>query len=218
MSLKKYLIKHPGSLFKTIWYSKKYSSSFKALKCSANTKIVREKGAEINIGQMSSLGLILSGIGKIGINDGSSITIQAEENASINIGAHVKIYGGVKILADPSAKVEIGDSTLISLKSKIFAKKSVKIGSHCLISWNVQILDSDHHTLIIDGEKREMTSGVTIGDKVWISSNVSILKGVTIGDNCVIAANSVVTKSFPSGVLIGGNPARILRENVDFIG
>lgn len=214
---KKYLLKHPFSLLKSIYYSKRYSTGFKKILCTSKTKIVNAKNAEICIGKGAIIGHINSGIGRVGTHNKLPISIQAEENASIKIGEWADIYGGVQILADKNATIEIGTNTLISLQTKIFAKEKITIGSNCLISWNVQILDSDHHTIVIDGEQREKNAEVKIGNKVWISTNVTILKGVTIGDNCVIAANSVVTKSFPPGVLIAGNPARILKEKVDFI-
>lgn len=51
---------------------------------------------------------------------------------------------------------------------------------------------------------------VSIGDYVYIGSGSLIMPGVTIGDNVLIAAGSVVTKSVPSGVVVAGNPARII--------
>jgi len=54
---------------------------------------------------------------------------------------------------------------------------------------------------------------VIIGNNVWIGSKVIILKGAKIGDNSIIAAGSVVLgKEYPSNVIIGGNPARIIKE------
>lgn len=47
---------------------------------------------------------------------------------------------------------------------------------------------------------------------VWIGTGAKVLKGVTIGNDSVVAAGAVVTKSFPPRSLIGGSPARIIRE------
>ncbi len=53
-----------------------------------------------------------------------------------------------------------------------------------------------------------------IGDWVWIGCRATVLKGVTIGDGAVVAAGSVVTRDVPPAALVGGNPARVLRERV----
>src|SRR5699024_6569850 len=56
--------------------------------------------------------------------------------------------------------------------------------------------------------------GVTIGDDVWIGSHVVILDGVHIGSKAVVAAGAVVTKDVPHGMVVGGNPARVIRARV----
>ena len=53
---------------------------------------------------------------------------------------------------------------------------------------------------------------VTIGDNVWIGGRAVINPGVTIGDNVVIASGAVVVKDVPDNVVVGGNPARIIKE------
>jgi len=53
---------------------------------------------------------------------------------------------------------------------------------------------------------------VVVEDDVWLGLGVVVLKGVTIGQGSVIAAGSVVTRSVPAGVVVGGVPARVLRE------
>lgn len=53
---------------------------------------------------------------------------------------------------------------------------------------------------------------VTIGNNVWIGGDATIIPGVTIGDNVTIGAGAVVTKSFPSNVVIAGNSAKIIKD------
>ena len=72
-------------------------------------------------------------------------------------------------------------------------------------------MDRDYHKINADSEN---TSPVNIGNHCWIGCNSIVLKGVSIGDGAVVAAGSVVTKDVPPGALIGGNPAKIIRENV----
>jgi maltose O-acetyltransferase len=70
------------------------------------------------------------------------------------------------------------------------------------------------HSLDADSRRKKIgiPKAVTIGDDVWIGGGVTILPGVSIGDGTVIAAGAVVTKSFPDHVVIGGNPATILKQ------
>jgi maltose O-acetyltransferase len=53
---------------------------------------------------------------------------------------------------------------------------------------------------------------VRIGNDVWIGGNVTILPGVTIGNNVVVAAGAVVNKDVPDNSLVGGVPAKLIRE------
>jgi len=56
------------------------------------------------------------------------------------------------------------------------------------------------------------TKGIKINDNAWVGMNCIILKGVTIGEGAIVAAGSVVTKDVQAWTLVGGNPARILKE------
>ncbi|HCQ90840.1 MAG TPA: acetyltransferase, partial [Clostridium sp.] len=63
----------------------------------------------------------------------------------------------------------------------------------------------------IERLKTEFGKPVTIGDNVWIGGNSTINPGVTIGDNVVIASGSVIVKDIPNNVVVGGNPAKIIK-------
>ena len=58
---------------------------------------------------------------------------------------------------------------------------------------------------------------ITIGNKVHIGQGAYIMAGVSIGDNCIVGAGSVVSKSVPSGYVVGGNPAKIISRTDNFI-
>jgi maltose O-acetyltransferase len=58
----------------------------------------------------------------------------------------------------------------------------------------------------------ELGKPVTIGDNVWIGGRAVINPGVSIGNNAVIASGAVVTKDVPENVVVGGNPARVLKH------
>lgn len=55
-------------------------------------------------------------------------------------------------------------------------------------------------------------NGYKIGNNCWIGAKATILDGTSIGNGCVVAAGAVVTGCFPDDVVIGGVPARILKE------
>ncbi len=87
----------------------------------------------------------------------------------------------------------------------------VHIGAHSLIASGVTILSHDHckrvdgHPLLID---------TYIGKRCFIAVNATILPGVHVGDEVIVGAGAVVTKNVPSNVVVAGNPARIVRENI----
>lgn len=63
----------------------------------------------------------------------------------------------------------------------------------------------------------DMFGKIIVGNNVYIGSQSLIMAGVSIGDNVLVAAGSVVTKSIPSGVVVGGNPAKIIGTVEDFV-
>lgn len=63
---------------------------------------------------------------------------------------------------------------------------------------------------------KEKSAPIHIGNHVWIGARATILKGVTIGDGAVVAAGAVVNKDVPPNTLVGGVPARIIKENISW--
>ena len=112
------------------------------------------------------------------------------------------------------AVIEIGDEVVFNNNIFICCAQRVKIGNNCLVGEGVTIFDFEAHgTSPYNRHKLRNKKEVIIGNNVWIGSKVIILKGAKIGDNSIIAAGSVVLgKEYPSNVIIGGNPARIIKE------
>lgn len=99
---------------------------------------------------------------------------------------------------------------------QIVCADKITIGSHTFIGRDVWIRDNNggHHVIQTGYTDK---APVTIGDYVWIGSNVQIMKGVTIGDGAIIAANSVVTTNIPARCLASGNPAQVVSENITWV-
>ena len=114
---------------------------------------------------------------------------------------------------DYGCNIFLGEDCFINFNCTILDEAKVVIGDHAFLGPNVSIFTACHP---LDPEKRnkfiEWAEPVVIGDNVWIGGDVTILPGVVIGDNVTIGAGSVVTKSFPSNVVIGGNPAKIIKK------
>jgi acetyltransferase-like isoleucine patch superfamily enzyme len=64
------------------------------------------------------------------------------------------------------------------------------------------------------GERLNVSRDVVLEDRVWLAEGASVQKGVQIGSDCVVAAHAVVTKSFPSNVALGGNPANVIKSGI----
>lgn len=122
---------------------------------------------------------------------------------------------GCRFDIGPDAVATFGPGS-ITADTRVIISSRLDVGSGTIIAWGCQLLDNDFHALEYEG-RRAPSFGIRIGSKVWIGSNVTILGGSVIPDGCVVAAGSVVTKAFEeSRSLIGGNPACVLRRNVDW--
>lgn len=140
------------------------------------------------------------------------------EGGKLNIYGYNHIGRGSLIWILEGGKISFNGNTFTAGNSMIISKESVTIGKDCAIAWGVTICDHDFHKLYVDGIQQIETSPVIIGNNVWIGMNATILKGVIIGDGAVIAAHSVVTKDVPARTLVGGNPAKIIKSEIEFKG
>jgi len=153
--------------------------------------------------------------------------MKTKEPHALRLGDHVSVYAGCSFALGANGSAVVGDFTLLN-GALVMADERIEIGSHCLISWNVGIADSDFHPLepaqrLIDAQAvapfykdrplrpKLETRPVKISDNVWIGMNAIILKGVTIGENSVVAAGAVVTKSVPANCVVAGNPAAVVK-------
>jgi len=101
-------------------------------------------------------------------------------------------------------------------------ENKLDVSDDCLFSNNITIRLGERPHLIFDSETGEYidnsTDGVLIGDRVWVGEKVYITKNVTIPNDCILAVNSVVTKRFEeTNCVIAGNPAKVVKKNVQWI-
>lgn len=136
-------------------------------------------------------------------------------NSKLVCKGHIQSFEAVRIECLPNAVLEIGHKSYINHDSEIRCRELISIGDNVNIAYNVLIQDSDYHTMYDEkGNEKPQTLPIVIEDDVWIGANAIILKGVTLGKGCVVAAGAVVTKNVPAYALAGGNPARIIKQDI----
>lgn len=149
-----------------------------------------------------------------------------DDQDCINIGADSVIAGELLIFRH-GGSINIGDWCYVGEGSRIWSSTSVIIGDRVLIAHNVNIFDSLTHPLsrkkrheqfkaiVQSGHPEQLDldeKPVVIENDVWIGASACVLRGVHIGEGAVIGAGSVVTHDVPKFTIMGGNPARIIRE------
>ncbi len=133
--------------------------------------------------------------------------------SNLEIHGDFTIYTGCSIFVGPNAKLTIGRG-YINNNVTIDCHEKIQFGNDVAIAKNVTIRDSDSHQIVGGGP---VNAPINIGNHVWIGLNATILKGVTIGDGAVVAAGAVVTQDVPPRSVVGGVPAKLIKENVDWI-
>lgn len=152
--------------------------------------------------------------------------INWNDSSKITIGQSCRLR--CELLAFDSGVISLGNYTFVGEGTRIWAHEKIEIGSYVMIAHDVEIHDSNYHSLDADVRRREIhqrfddgvrmpitqadVSPILIEDDVWIGFGSAIMKGVTIGKGAVVAARSVVTKDVPPYTLVAGNPATIIKE------
>lgn len=160
---------------------------------------------------------------RVGLTDGAK-----KENVIIEDDCWV--FGQISVQAN--GKVQMKYRSKLGFNACIRSVDKVEIGAYTAIGDNVMITDNNSHPVNPEYRKQMRLSGyssemrrwkhsahapIIIGENCWIGENARICKGVTIGDNAIIAANSVVTKDVPANAVAAGNPAKIVKTDIDLI-
>lgn len=114
---------------------------------------------------------------------------------------------------DNGKKIFIGDNFTGNYNLTILDIREVYIGDNVMIGPNT-LITTVGHPLTPMGRRHHIgiAKPVHIGNDVWIGGNVTILPGITIGNNVVVAAGAVVTHDVPDNCLVGGVPARKIKD------
>lgn len=141
------------------------------------------------------------------------------------------------IFESKSGEVLIGNNTFIG-GSYIICRSKIEFGDNIFVAWGSYFYDHDSHSIdynerindlrlqvanlrngedIISGKNWGVVNSkpIKIHSNAWIGMNCLILKGVTVGEGAIVGAGSVVTRDVPPWTIVGGNPARVLKEVPD---
>ncbi|WP_285959015.1 acyltransferase [Thomasclavelia spiroformis] len=151
----------------------------------------------------------------------SSISIYGNNNKVI-IGSNCFFYETDIHIEDFNGTISIGKNTSICGKTHLacIEGKAIEIGENCLFSSDIVVRTGDSHSILNMDEKRTNPSmDVYVGNHVWVGNRVIVLKGSVIENNSIVATGSIVTKKFNEGnVILGGNPAKVIKENIKWTG
>ncbi len=109
--------------------------------------------------------------------------------------------------------VVLGNNALVGLRCTVIGP--VEIGNDVLLAQNIVLSGQNHGYEDISKsirEQKSITKKITIKDRAWIGANAVVVAGITIGTHSIVAAGSVVTKDVPDFTIVGGNPAKILKQ------
>jgi maltose O-acetyltransferase len=114
---------------------------------------------------------------------------------------------------DYGYNIHTGENFFANFDCIILDVCEVRFGDNCLLAPGVHIYTATHPLHPAERNSgREYAKPVIIGNNVWIGGGAIINPGVNIGDNAVIASGAIVTKDVPGNVVVGGNPARVIKH------
>lgn len=138
------------------------------------------------------------------------------ENATVKIGKNVRVFKNLTIECGENAQILIGDDTSFDDVILYSAFASVIIGNDCMFSYGIFIRNHDSH-FIFDkktGKRINYSRDIKIGNHVWVGQSCTLLPGFCIDDGSIVGAASVTSSHFGENVVIAGNPAKVIRENI----
>ena len=153
---------------------------------------------------------------------GEGTRIELPASGTLAIGDGVTVSRGVHLVPAAGARVEIGAGTTVQDGCRLYG--DVRVGQRCIFAPNAFVSSGTHvfdalpHRTIQEQEQVAPATQrpIRIHGDCWFGINVVIAPGVTVGRGCVVGANSVVTGDLPPYHVAAGNPARILRQRLEF--
>ncbi|MBN1036876.1 acyltransferase [Clostridium botulinum] len=182
--------------------------------------LVKKKSNIIFIGARSKLKMKRKITFGKGINIGENVIIDALSKSGVIMGNNIRIGDYSRILCTGTIKnigkgIKIGNNFGCGENCFLGAAGGIEIGNDVIMGQNVRFHSENHNfsdTNIPIRLQGVTHKGIKIGDNCWIGAGAVFLDGTVLGNGCVVASNAVVNKKFNNNSIIGGIPAKLIRE------
>jgi len=152
---------------------------------------------------------------RITLDYNTSLHNDEERTALLCELTHTEVHPSVKVIApfqaDFGKNIHFGKNIFVNAGGKFQDHGGIYIGDNALIGHNC-IMATINHDPRPSHRADNIPAPIHIGRNVWIGANVTILSGVTIGDNAIVAAGAVVTKDVAPNTIVGGIPAKFIKQ------
>ncbi|MBA3406113.1 MAG: acyltransferase [Gemmatimonadaceae bacterium] len=155
----------------------------------------------------------------------------SRQQPGLTLGESSGVYDRAAFVVGPLGRVNVGAFTVLN-GTYIICDDRIDIGAHCLLSWGVVVTDNWCGERVSPAARRaallatskdplrhpRATGGprpVVIDDNVWVGFDSVILPGVRLGRGCIVGCKSVVYEDVPAYAVVAGDPARMIRGNLD---
>ena len=203
----------------------------RAVGCAFAPAAVRRLGYRLRGKNLATAdGVTIHGLGNLVTEPGGRLDVGLEPVGFMDRGDRtlLRLRGRLEV-AGPftiarGCRLDVGPDAVVRLAGGYFNARTtlviahgLTVGAGCAVSWDCQFLDEDFHALDYDGRRPPADPRITLGDRVWVGSGVTVLKGSSLPDGTVVAAGAVVAGRFTEpNTLLGGVPAKALRRGVSW--
>lgn len=145
------------------------------------------------------------------------IKISGNHN-KVLISKNAYLAGAELWVEDNCCKLSVGENTFVGHHSHLACTENnstLTVGNDCMLSSFVQIRTGDSHSILdLNGRRINPASDVVISNHCWIGEGAKILKGTFLDSDSIIATGAIVKGTYPTNVIVAGNPAKILKNGV----
>jgi putative colanic acid biosynthesis acetyltransferase WcaF len=124
------------------------------------------------------------------------------------VGRGVRVRPTVRV--EIPWNLELGDGVVVGDYAILYSLGTIRVGRLAVISQYAHLCAGTHDYTHPDFPL--LTPPIAIGEGAWVAADAFVGPGVTVGDRAVVAARATVVKDVPPGSVVGGNPARVIKE------